>query len=147
MWRLARKKSESRRHNQRSGMNQTAHRFTHHFHETSNDIKSCLGATQAERGLRTLGVAVRNGEEKHWTLVGLISLFDPPRSDTARTIERAMEYGVDVKMITGPNSHAPCDFSGQCSTVILYLNGKREKESAALFDVSFPTQATNGLLR
>jgi H+-transporting ATPase len=32
---------------------------------------------------------------------GIMTFLDPPRPDTKRTIERAMEHGVDVKMITG----------------------------------------------
>eukprot|EP00921_Rhytidocystis_pertsovi_P025984 GHVQ01041952.1.p1 GENE.GHVQ01041952.1~~GHVQ01041952.1.p1 ORF type:complete len:815 (+),score=69.08 GHVQ01041952.1:163-2607(+) len=58
----------------------------------------------AERGLRTLGVAISDEDQSgphSWALVGMIALFDPPRDDTARTIERALDYGVDVKMITG----------------------------------------------
>jgi H+-transporting ATPase len=32
---------------------------------------------------------------------GLVPLFDPPRHDTKDTIERCMEMGINVKMITG----------------------------------------------
>jgi magnesium-transporting ATPase (P-type) len=31
----------------------------------------------------------------------LLPLFDPPRLDSAETIRRALELGVNVKMITG----------------------------------------------
>jgi H+-transporting ATPase len=31
----------------------------------------------------------------------LLPLFDPPRHDTADTVRRALELGVNVKMITG----------------------------------------------
>jgi len=34
-------------------------------------------------------------------LVGLLSIFDPPRSDTKQTIDDAMALGVKVKMVTG----------------------------------------------
>jgi H+-transporting ATPase len=34
-------------------------------------------------------------------LVGVISLLDPPRPDSAETIRQCGELGVDVKMITG----------------------------------------------
>ncbi|KAL8121132.1 hypothetical protein AgCh_018048 [Apium graveolens] len=47
----------------------------------------------AECGLRSLGVASQ--------FVGLMSLFDPPRHDSAETIRRALHLGVNVKMITG----------------------------------------------
>ncbi|KDO67282.1 hypothetical protein CISIN_1g002203mg [Citrus sinensis] len=62
----------------------------------------------AERGLRSLGVARQEIPEKTkespgapWQLVGLLPLFDPPRHDSAETIRRALNLGVNVKMITG----------------------------------------------
>ncbi|KAK3221310.1 hypothetical protein Dsin_008335 [Dipteronia sinensis] len=62
----------------------------------------------AERGLRSLGVARQEVPEKNkesaggpWQFVGLLSLFDPPRHDSAETIRRALNLGVNVKMITG----------------------------------------------
>lgn len=36
-----------------------------------------------------------------WEFVGLMPLFDPPRHDSAETIRRALNLGVNVKMITG----------------------------------------------
>ena len=33
--------------------------------------------------------------------MGLLPLFDPPRHDSAETIRRALDLGVNVKMITG----------------------------------------------
>ena len=36
-----------------------------------------------------------------WEFVGLLNLFDPPRHDSAETIRRALDLGVNVKMITG----------------------------------------------
>ncbi|XP_058785801.1 plasma membrane ATPase 4-like isoform X1 [Vicia villosa] len=62
----------------------------------------------AERGLRSLGVARQEVPEKNkdspgapWQFVGLLPLFDPPRHDSAETITRALNLGVNVKMITG----------------------------------------------
>ncbi|KAL5547646.1 hypothetical protein UlMin_002877 [Ulmus minor] len=62
----------------------------------------------AERGLRSLAVARQTIPEKNkesaggpWEFVGLLPLFDPPRHDSAETIRRALELGVNVKMITG----------------------------------------------
>uniref|UniRef100_A0A7S0ZGL6 Plasma membrane ATPase n=1 Tax=Timspurckia oligopyrenoides TaxID=708627 RepID=A0A7S0ZGL6_9RHOD len=56
----------------------------------------------AARGLRTLGVARKfDGNGEGWTMLGLISLFDPPRHDTAEVIAAANQLFVDVKMITG----------------------------------------------
>lgn len=36
-----------------------------------------------------------------WQFIGLMPLFDPPRHDSAETIKRALNLGVNVKMITG----------------------------------------------
>lgn len=36
-----------------------------------------------------------------WQFIGLMPLFDPPRHDSAETIRRALNLGVNVKMITG----------------------------------------------
>ncbi|KAF6143689.1 hypothetical protein GIB67_021699 [Kingdonia uniflora] len=62
----------------------------------------------AERGLRSLGVARQSVLERTkespgepWKFVGLLPLFDPPRHDSAETIRRALDLGVNVKMITG----------------------------------------------
>ncbi|XP_033139357.1 ATPase 11, plasma membrane-type isoform X1 [Brassica rapa] len=62
----------------------------------------------AERGLRSLAVAyqeVPEGTKESaggpWQFVGLMPLFDPPRHDSAETIRRALNLGVNVKMITG----------------------------------------------
>ncbi|XP_010685192.2 ATPase 10, plasma membrane-type isoform X1 [Beta vulgaris subsp. vulgaris] len=62
----------------------------------------------AERGLRSLAVALQEIPEETksstggpWTFCGLLPLFDPPRHDSAETIQRALNLGVFVKMITG----------------------------------------------
>ncbi|KAL2462138.1 ATPase 9 [Abeliophyllum distichum] len=62
----------------------------------------------AERGLRSLAVAKQIVPEKTkesaggpWIFVGLLPLFDPPRHDSGETIKRALNLGVNVKMITG----------------------------------------------
>ncbi|KAK6123272.1 hypothetical protein DH2020_042986 [Rehmannia glutinosa] len=62
----------------------------------------------AERGLRSLAVAyqeVPEGTKESaggpWQFIGLMPLFDPPRHDSAETIRRALNLGVNVKMITG----------------------------------------------
>jgi H+-transporting ATPase len=68
-----------------------------------------LDAVQAlaDRGYRSLGVAhavVSDGDgddEPQWVFDGVLSLFDPPREDTAATIRTALEMGIKVKMITG----------------------------------------------
>ena len=59
------------------------------------------------RGVRSLAVARCNAEGQ-WTLLGVLTFLDPPRPDTKITIERAMGFGVDVKMITGALVHSSC---------------------------------------
>ncbi|KAI1328747.1 E1-E2 ATPase-domain-containing protein [Xylariaceae sp. FL0255] len=54
----------------------------------------------AQRGFRSLGVACKKNEEG-WVLLGLLSMFDPPREDTAQTILEAAHLGVPVKLLTG----------------------------------------------
>ncbi|KAK9806555.1 hypothetical protein WJX73_000387 [Symbiochloris irregularis] len=56
---------------------------------------------RATRGLRSLGVAKSQDGGSTWQLVGLISLLDPPREDSAETIRIANSMGVQVKMVTG----------------------------------------------
>ncbi len=53
-------------------------------------------AERASRGLRALGVATSADGGASWQLVGLISLLDPPREDTKRTIELAGQLGIEV---------------------------------------------------
>jgi len=53
----------------------------------------------AEEGYRAIAVAVDFGEG--WRVVGLIPLYDPPRSDSKETIETAKRMGIEVKMVTG----------------------------------------------
>ncbi|CAI0549424.1 unnamed protein product [Linum tenue] len=62
----------------------------------------------AERGLRSLAVAYQEVPECRkespggpWQFIALLPLFDPPRHDSAETIRRALNLGVNVKMITG----------------------------------------------
>ncbi|CAM8959154.1 unnamed protein product [Rhodiola kirilowii] len=72
----------------------------HRVHATINKY--------AEKGLRSLAVAyqeIPDGRKDSpggpWKFVGLMPLFDPPRHDSAETIRRALDLGVNVKMITG----------------------------------------------
>lgn len=56
----------------------------------------------ASKGYRTLGVA-RRKDEGNWEFLGILSMFDPPREDSAETIQQAGEHGISVKMVTGDN--------------------------------------------
>ena len=59
---------------------------------------------RSKRGFKTLCVCValeETNQEKCWRMVGILSIMDPPRHDTKATIDKALELGVAVKMITG----------------------------------------------
>jgi H+-transporting ATPase len=72
-----------------------------------DDLKARVEADVQElgdRGFRALSVAISRaapGAPPHWEFLGILSLFDPPRPDTKKTIEAAVANGVMVKMITG----------------------------------------------
>jgi plasma-membrane proton-efflux P-type ATPase len=54
----------------------------------------------AAKGYRTLAVA-RGPENGAAVLVGLVSLYDPPRPDAKQLIAALQDHGVAVKMLTG----------------------------------------------
>ena len=54
----------------------------------------------ASKGNRTLACA-RTDDSGNWNLLGILPMFDPPRTDSKETIQRAQAYGVKVKMVTG----------------------------------------------
>jgi H+-transporting ATPase len=54
----------------------------------------------ASKGYRTLGVA-RSEHDGSWDFLGILPLLDPPREDSADTIARAEEHGIEIKMVTG----------------------------------------------
>lgn len=66
----------------------------------ASDLFKAKAAEFARRGFRSLGVAVKKNEED-WELLGMLSMFDPPREDTAQTIAEAQTLGLQVKMLTG----------------------------------------------
>ena len=62
------------------------------------------------RGLRTLGVAYKKGEdteleaqEKDMTFLGFLALYDPPKEGIADTIIKLKDMGITLKVITGDN--------------------------------------------
>lgn len=60
---------------------------------------------RATRGLRALAVANSKDNGETWALVGLISLLDPPRPDSADTIKEAQALGVEVLFPPPPGVH------------------------------------------
>jgi len=64
------------------------------------------------QGYKTIGVGVFNGTmadlkagKGEFVFAGLVPMIDPPRLDTALTIQRIREAGVEVKMITGDHQN------------------------------------------
>jgi H+-transporting ATPase len=55
----------------------------------------------ASQGFRALAVARAEQSAGPWRLLGVLPLYDPPREDSADTIQRAEAHGISVKMVTG----------------------------------------------
>jgi H+-transporting ATPase len=69
----------------------------------SSEIEKAVNKTIdsfAKRGFRSLGVA-RTNAEGNWQFLGILPLFDPPRSDSQLVIEDLKSLGVKMKMLTG----------------------------------------------
>ena len=66
----------------------------------------------AGQGYRTLGVA-RTDAQGAWQFLGLLPLFDPPREDSAETIDHAQKMGVQIKMVTGDHMAIAQQIAGQ----------------------------------
>jgi len=67
--------------------------------EVANNYKNKV-AEFATRGFRSLGVARKRGEGV-WEILGIMPCSDPPRHDTAKTINEAKTLGLSIKMLTG----------------------------------------------
>ncbi len=66
----------------------------------------------ASKGHRALGVA-KTDEKGVWQYVGLLALYDPPREDSASTIQTAKDMGLQVKMVTGDHIAIAKEIAGQ----------------------------------
>jgi H+-transporting ATPase len=66
----------------------------------------------AAKGFRTLGVA-RTDDQGDWRFLGLLPLFDPPREDSAATVERLRSMGVALKMVTGDHEAIARQIAGE----------------------------------
>ncbi|KAH8593286.1 plasma membrane ATPase [Bisporella sp. PMI_857] len=72
-------------------------------HPIPDDIDQAYKNKVAEfatRGFRSLGVARKRGAGQ-WEILGIMPCSDPPRHDTARTINEAKTLGLSIKMLTG----------------------------------------------
>ena len=52
-----------------------------------------------QRGIRCMAVA-RTDADGQWQMLGLLTFLDPPRPDTKATLETALHYGVQTRMVT-----------------------------------------------
>jgi P-type Mg2+ transporter len=82
--------------------------MTEKLKKTINDEYEKLSSD----GFRVLGIATKNvdtratyakSDEAHMTFWGFLAFLDPPKRTVKGTIKRMMEYGVDIKIITGDN--------------------------------------------
>lgn len=72
-------------------------------HSIPEDIDLAYKSKVAEfatRGFRSLGVARKRGNSE-WEILGIMPCSDPPRHDTAKTINEAKTLGLSIKMLTG----------------------------------------------
>jgi len=67
--------------------------------KTAEDVESKVDEL-GRNGFRALGVARKEGGGK-WRYLGLLSLLDPPRKDSADVVKAAKRHGIDIRMVTG----------------------------------------------
>lgn len=80
--------------------------------ETRNKANAAV-ASLAAKGMRALAVAESNDNGDSWTLLGILSLLDPPRDDSKETITRAVNHGLKVKMVTGDDVAIGAEIAAQ----------------------------------
>ena len=69
--------------------------------ESDRQILETKVGVYAETGYRTLVVAAKRDDEAHFTLAGLIPMFDPPREDSSSMIQAIRAAGIRIKILTG----------------------------------------------
>jgi len=117
-------------------------RMAHNKDEIKERVDSSVQEL-ADRGFRSLGVAISYtgvGEPEHWEFQGIISLFDPPRPDTKRTIQLAYENGIEVKMVTGDQIAIAKETSRELGMGTNILN------TEVLNDTSIPPQSLDEVI-
>ena len=102
----------------------------------------------AAKGQRTLGVA-RTGQDGLWHYMGILPLSDPPREDSAETIAKANDHGIQVKMVTGDNLAIAREISSKLGlgTNIRCAEDLLEKvrpDAPAPFDLGTRVEAADG---
>lgn len=53
----------------------------------------------AEKGFKTIAISIN--QKNKWELVGIVALYDTPRSDARVVLNKLKELGIKVKMLTG----------------------------------------------
>ncbi|KAK3013627.1 hypothetical protein RJ639_010253 [Escallonia herrerae] len=93
--------SEGKMHRVSKGAPEQILNLAHNKSDIENRVHAIIDKF-AERGLRSLAVAYQEVPEGRkesaggpWQFVGLMPLFDPPRHDSADTIRRALNLGVN----------------------------------------------------
>eukprot|EP00894_Picocystis_sp_ML_P002244 jgi/Pico_ML_1/52761/g3424.t1 len=71
--------------------------------ESIRDIVQTEVMAFAERGVRCLAVA-KTEENGQYRFQGILTFLDPPRPDTKYTLDKAKDFGIAVKMITGDHT-------------------------------------------
>ncbi len=106
--------------------------------EDIKDKVENIGNSLAALGYRALGVA-KTDIYGQWSFMGVIGLMDPPREDSADTIKKAINLGVDVKMITGDHQAIAKEISehlGMGSNIMSASDiiGKNDTETITLVE-------------
>jgi hypothetical protein len=83
----------------------------------------CLGGVLIFCWIQEVPEGTKKSPGGPWHFVGLMPLFDPPRHDSAETIRRALNLGVNVKMITGmlPTEHIQLLFCLSPGSLIFFF--------------------------
>ena len=73
--------------------------LTSNKEEITSEVEA-IADSFATLGYRSIAVA-KKVLDGPWQFLGVISLFDPPREESASTIQKAFSLGVVIKMVTG----------------------------------------------
>ncbi len=96
------KDADGRQFKVSKGAPQTILALISHNKDTASSVNAIVDEF-AHKGYRALGVA-RTDDKGTWHYVGVLALYDPPREDSAQTIQTAQSMGVDIKMVTGDHT-------------------------------------------